>query len=204
MAGLPLRPRPDRASPESLERAERVARERELFHGHQGLHLLGRGVEDVGGRPGHEGGGGGGSRHHGGGGNPLSAPPAKPTSSPPWRGNTAQLVLARSEHCHSASKLTPTERVTVQPEWLGCWITNIATVGNGGFHLGEMAGLSPGVRYGEPPSNETGVVNPSLLRQAFTLALWLSALRLSRFCGVEVDKPVFRSLGGGSGLHPPR
>ena len=65
-----------------------------------------------------------------------------------------------------------------------------------------MAGLSPGVRYGEPPSKETGVVNPSLLRQAFTRALWLRALRLSRFWGVDVDNPVFRSLGGGSGLHP--
>ena len=58
------------------------------------------------------------------------------------------------------------------------------------------------MRYGEPPSKDTGVVKPSLLRQAFTRALWLSALRLSRFCGVDVDKPVLRSLGGGSGLQP--
>ena len=46
------------------------------------------------------------------------------------------------------------------------------------------------------------MVRPSLLLHALTLALWLRARRLSKFCGVEVDRPVFLSRSGGSGAQP--
>ena len=48
-------------------------------------------------------------------------------------------------------------------------------------YLGDMAGLSPGVWYGLPPSKEHGVTSPSLLLQAATRARWLRARRLSKF-----------------------
>ena len=109
------------------------------------------------GRPRHEGGGGGGARH----GRRLS-PPVEPAS-PPRGGDAAQLVLARGEHRHAASQLSSAERVAVQPGcgvetdvgmvvgfWLlvfGCWLwMRYISEWLSGSHLGEMAGLSPGVR----------------------------------------------------------